>query len=122
MQFERLPRLATLAFVALTPLASVAIAQPTAGGPTYENAYLQAVASYVGAAQKETKAVRDEVTANEKLGKKALYAPVRAQVEKCEQLVESLRNAGPGDFDTLKRTYEKERADLLEKLATARKG
>ncbi|HEU5079312.1 MAG TPA: hypothetical protein VFT72_08860 [Opitutaceae bacterium] len=122
MQFERIPRLAALAFIALSSVATVAVAQPEASGPTYEDAYIQAVASYVSAAQKETKAVRDEVTSNEKLGKRALYAPVRAQVEKCEQLVARLRTAGPSQFDALKQSYEKARAELLEKLAAARKG
>lgn len=121
MQFDRLPRLMALSLLVVSSFATLSIAQPQTAAPAYEDAYVQAVASYVSAAQKETKAVRDEVTSSEKLGKRAKFAPVRAEVEKCEQLIARLRTAGPSQFDTLKLSYEKARSDLLEKLAVARK-
>lgn len=84
--------------------------------------YRVAVNQYVDAATKEVDAIRTEIVSNEKLGKTELYAPARTALEACENLVTRLKSAGQGDFDRIKSEYERNRADLLQKLNTARQG
>jgi hypothetical protein len=108
-----------LAFVALALAAPCIQAAETAG---VADPYQQAVAQYVGAAQGEVTFAREELAKLEKAKSKADLAGVREGIAQCAQLVDRLKNAGPSNFDKVKREYEAARAKLLEQIAVAQKG
>lgn len=114
---------AGLVLVSLSPVVARADAQQTAlPANTPTDPFTAAVNDYVGAASKEMSAIRDEVVANEKAGKKVRFAPVRSGLEKCQALIPKLKTASQNEFDAVKAEYERLRGELLQKLDTARKG
>lgn len=118
MKLLRLLSLCALCSSAGLPIVSVRAAAPSLNAAT--DAYTTAVNQYVAAARAEIAAVRSEQMANEKQGKQEQFAAVKSRVDDCEALIDRLKNAGPSTFDALKSQYEAKRADLLQKLNTAR--
>lgn len=83
------------------------------------DAYAQAVAAYVEAANREMVALHTKV---ETLAKgagdeeKAKYAEIDRQLDECDRLLDRLTSASRTTFDKVKSAYERERSEALKAL------
>ena len=93
-------------------------AAPTA--PAAVDPYTRAVAAYVNAAAAEVKALGDQVQNVQKANAKKDLTAVKQTLDVCSKLVEDLRNATQGEFDTVKSKYEKNRNEVIRLLTEAK--
>jgi small-conductance mechanosensitive channel len=83
------------------------------------DAYAEAVAAYVEAANREMVALHTKVegvakTADEQ--DKAKCEEIKRQLDECDRLLDRLTSANRGNFDKIKSAYEQERSDALKAI------
>ena len=83
------------------------------------DAYAQAVAAYVEAANREIVALhaKVDVIAKKSNGEdKAKYEAIESQLDECDRLIERLTAANRTNFDKVKSAYERERGEATKAL------
>lgn len=86
--------------------------------------YARAVKSYIDAADVHIRALRTEIDAQLKDASdetKKRFSKVYAELDRCEKLLEVLKNTGSKNFDRVKAEFEATRGKLLKEVEAARK-
>ncbi len=81
----------------------------------------QAVSQYIDGATKELDVYRQQITAASRPENQQPLGEAKAKLAECDRLVKALKSADAGQFDPIKSTYERTRAEMIRALQTAQK-
>jgi hypothetical protein len=81
----------------------------------------QAVSQYIDGATKELDAYRQQISTAGRPENQQLLGEAKAKLAECDRLVKELKSADPDQFDLLKSSYERTRAEMVKALQAAQK-
>jgi hypothetical protein len=119
LRFGSLCRFLCFGFlVGMVPLAPVTARADTTDTDSQRQ---QAVSQYIDGATKELDVYRQQISAAGRPENQQLLGEAKAKLSECDRLVKALKSADPDQFDLLKSSYERTRAEMVKALQAAQK-
>lgn len=119
LRFGTLCRLLCFGFlVGMAPLAPIVARADTTDADSQRQ---QAVSQYIDGATKELDVYRQQISVAGRPENQQLLGQAKAKLAECDKLLNELKSADPGQFDLLKSSYERTRAEMVKALQAAQK-